>query len=79
MKKYVQLLRMKHYIKNLLIFIPLFFAQDLFCQEKFYCTFAGCIAFCFISSAVYILNDLKDIERDRIHVVKKLVRLRAEM
>ncbi len=71
MKKYVQLLRMKHYIKNLLIFIPLFFAQDLFCQEKFYCTFAGCIAFCFISSAVYILNDLKDIERDRIHVVKK--------
>ena len=71
MKNYIKLLRTKHYIKNLLIFVPLFFAQSLFYQEKFYQACMGSLAFCFISSAVYILNDLKDIEKDRIHPVKK--------
>ena len=30
MKDYLKLLRVKHYIKNILVFIPLFFARELF-------------------------------------------------
>lgn len=70
-KQYMKLLRMKHYIKNLLIFVPLFFSGRLYDQERLKYGFLGFIAFSLISSAIYILNDYKDIEKDRKHPVKK--------
>lgn len=72
MKKYIKLLRVKHYIKNLLVFIPLFFEGDFFDLFKISNACLGALAFCAISSAVYILNDLQDIEKDRRHPTKKL-------
>lgn len=70
MKKYMQLLRVKHYIKNLLVFVPLFFGGSLFDPRKLRMTFWGFLSFCLVSSAVYILNDMCDYEKDRNHPVK---------
>lgn len=71
MRKYVTLFRIKHYIKNFLIFIPIFFSRKLFCQEKILACFFAFIAFCFASSAIYIFNDIIDAEKDSLHPIKK--------
>lgn len=71
MKKYIELLRAKHYIKNALIFVPMFFGGLIFDENKMSDGLLGFIAFCMISSAIYVLNDLRDIEKDRKHPTKK--------
>jgi len=71
MKDYLKLMRVKHYVKNLLILVPLFFSRNFFDLAKLTNAFVGVICFSLISSAVYILNDLKDIEKDREHPTKK--------
>lgn len=71
MMDYVKLLRVKHYIKNLLIFIPMFFGGVIFEKERLIKASLGFVCFCLISSAIYILNDYRDIEKDRKHPTKK--------
>lgn len=70
-KAYLKLLRVHHYIKNFLVFLPLVFGGGLFEGSKFACCLLGFVAFCLVSSSVYIINDLKDVERDKRHPVKK--------
>ena len=70
MKKYIKLCRVNHYIKNCLIFLPLLFVRKMFSPE-FINVLYGFLAFSFISSVVYIINDVKDIEKDRLHPIKK--------
>lgn len=70
MKDYLKLLRVKHYIKNFLVFVPLFFGGEMLSISKMGTACLGCLAFSTISSAIYILNDLQDIERDRKHPTK---------
>lgn len=70
MTQYLSLLRPKHWIKNSFIFLPLFFSGEVFNVEKLLECFSGFIAFSFIASAVYILNDYMDIEADKRHPVK---------
>lgn len=70
MKKYIQLFRVKHYIKNLLVFFPLFFSGHFFVLPKLWLAFLGFLSFSLTSSAVYILNDMLDYEKDRNHPVK---------
>lgn len=70
-KEYLKLIRVKHYLKNILVFLPLIFSGKLFvAKELLYCTGAF-FTFCCISSVVYILNDINDIENDRKHPVKR--------
>lgn len=71
MNDFVKLLRVKHYIKNLLVFVPMFFGGVIFDEEKLLRATLGFLCFCLISSAVYILNDYRDIEKDRNHPTKK--------
>lgn len=71
MKKYLRLMRVKHYIKNVLIFAPLIFSGYLFEKEKLINTIFGCLFFSFAASFVYIFNDIKDVESDREHLTKK--------
>jgi 4-hydroxybenzoate polyprenyltransferase len=68
--KYIKLLRPKHWIKNLFLFIPLFFAGQLFHLDKVTEVLIGFVAFSLIASSIYILNDYRDIEADRQHPVK---------
>ncbi len=71
MRKYLQLLRVKHYIKNFLVFLPMFFGGAFFDMSRVINACLGFIAFCALSSAVYIINDYRDIEKDRKHPTKK--------
>ena len=68
---YLSLFRVKHYVKNFLIFLPLIFFDNFFdvnLLKDFLITF---ISFCLMSSAVYILNDLFDLNSDKLHIIKK--------
>ena len=70
MKPYLKLLRVRHYVKNLLIFAPLFFGAKLFdiiMLEKIVYAF---IPFCLGTSIVYIINDINDVDKDRNHPIK---------
>lgn len=71
MKKYLSLLRIKHYVKNVLVFLPMFFGGLIFEKSRILNACLGFIAFSFLSSVVYIINDYKDIEKDRKHPTKK--------
>lgn len=69
--KYLKLMRVKHYLKNFLIFLPIIFSKNLFNISVLNKSLIGFIVFCMISSVIYILNDLKDIENDKNHPIKK--------
>lgn len=64
-------MRVKHYIKNFLILLPLIFSGNLRNREAVLSCAAGFFAFSLASSAVYILNDIADVEKDRAHPVKR--------
>ncbi len=70
MKKYVKLLRVKNYIKNLLILLPVLFGKHLFDADFLPDMIWSFISFSALSSAVYIFNDLCDCNRDVNHPVK---------
>jgi len=67
MKKYLQLLRVKHYIKNLLIFVPLICSGTISLKSNNINSLLVFLAFCMVSSSVYIFNDIFDLEKDRKH------------
>ena len=64
-------MRPRQWTKNIIVFAALVFDQQFFNLDAFLRTTAGFILFCLISSAVYIFNDLADIESDRQHPDKK--------
>ncbi len=70
MKNYIKLMRVKHYIKNFLIFLPLFFNGTFF-SNSIIKAIIGFFAFCLLSSCIYINNDINDIDVDRKHPIKK--------
>lgn len=72
MKKYIKLMRVYQWVKNLLIFVPCFFAEEIFNLNMMLDAFEGFVIFSITASAVYIINDLFDIEKDRLHPTKKL-------
>lgn len=63
-------MRVHHYIKNLLVFTALICSGQLFDLKKLLAGVVGFIAFCMISSAVYIINDIRDKEWDCRHPTK---------
>ncbi len=66
-RSYIKLIRVKHWIKNLLIVIPAFFGTALIEGNVILRLILGFLVFSFCSSAVYIINDMNDIENDRQH------------
>jgi 4-hydroxybenzoate polyprenyltransferase len=70
-KTLLRLLRPKHWLKNILIFVPLVYAFHLTEIGLLLSTIRCFVAFCFVSSAVYVVNDIADAERDRLHPTKR--------
>lgn len=69
--KLFELIRPKQWIKNLFLFAPILFAGQLLNLELLSKNFIAFIAFCGVSSCVYIINDIVDIESDRVHRKKR--------
>lgn len=70
MKHYIKLMRVHHYIKNLLVFAALACSGQFFNFEKLLSAVLGFVAFCMVSSVVYIINDIRDKEKDQKHPTK---------
>lgn len=64
-------MRPKQWIKNGLIFAALVFDQQLFVRDPLLRTIAGFFLLCMGASAVYLINDLADLEQDRNHPIKR--------
>jgi len=71
MLKYIKLVRVPQWIKNFFVFVPLLFSQHIFNKAYFLPALSAFFMFCFVSSIVYIFNDIVDIEADRAHPTKK--------
>lgn len=71
LKNYLKLMRTHQYIKNVLIFAPIFFFPDINDVASIAKVGLAFIFFSLTSSAVYILNDYFDREDDARHPTKK--------
>lgn len=67
-----RLLRPRQWIKNLLVFAPLIFADRFIHIGTWPPVFTTFVAFCLLSSAVYVANDWRDLEEDKLHPKKRL-------
>lgn len=71
MSAIIEALRPIQWIKNLSLFAAAILTGQLFNPNVFFASFLGFISFCCLSSSSYLLNDLLDIDRDRLHPIKK--------
>lgn len=71
LKALIKNMRLRQWTKNGFIFFGLIFDKQLFNPEPFFRTVAGFLLFCLVSSAVYLYNDVADVEADRNHPEKK--------
>lgn len=67
----LRLLRPKQWIKNLLVFAALVFSGELFHWQSLALAVLGFVSFCLAASSTYVVNDLLDAERDRLHPEKR--------
>lgn len=70
-REWAKLLRLKHWIKNLLVLFPLFFSGEALASHSFVSGCEGFLTFALASSFVYILNDAQDVKEDSAHPRKK--------
>jgi 4-hydroxybenzoate polyprenyltransferase len=67
----VQALRPHQWVKNLIVFVPLIMAHELGDAPRLLRALLAFVAFSLCASAVYVLNDLLDLESDRHHPTKR--------
>jgi 4-hydroxybenzoate polyprenyltransferase len=72
MKPLLVSLRPHQWTKNLLVFAPLALSKHLFEPEPLLRAVVAFVLFCGLSGTVYLVNDVVDIERDRLHPQKRL-------
>ena len=70
-KPLIRTMRLKQWTKNVFVWAALLFDVKLFQVQPLIRTLLTFILFCLVSSAVYIINDLVDIEKDRQHPSKR--------
>ncbi len=68
----IRSMRLKQWTKNVFVVAALVFDANLFNGAYLLRTLAGALVFCFVSSSVYIFNDIFDKTNDQIHPTKKL-------
>lgn len=69
-KDILRLIRPKQWIKNMFVFIPMFFAGELFDLHSLYLCAVTFLAYSLIASSIYCYNDIVDADADRRHPVK---------
>lgn len=68
---YLRLIRVKQWLKNVFVFLPIFFAGKILDLNLLLNSIIAFFSFSFIASSIYIINDYTDIEKDRMHPEKK--------
>ncbi len=71
LRDYFRLLRPRQWIKNFAIFAAILFSGYLFNIHYLQITFYGFVIFCALSSAIYVINDMFDVEKDKLHPFKR--------
>ncbi|HJZ10740.1 MAG TPA: decaprenyl-phosphate phosphoribosyltransferase [Acidobacteriota bacterium] len=71
LKEFILSLRPYQWTKNLVIFAALVFAKELLNVQHLLIATAAFLDFCFLSGAVYVLNDVVDYKHDRFHPIKR--------
>ena len=71
MKQHIRLLRPHQWIKNVFVLIPAFFAGKVGLIAHDHRLVVAFVSFCAIASSVYILNDILDVEKDKLHELKR--------
>jgi len=71
LKSLTRALRPHQWIKNLIVFVPVLTAHQLGAQPVLLQAALAFVAFCLSASAVYLLNDLLDLDADRHHATKR--------
>lgn len=71
LRSIIKLLRIRQWTKNLVIYIPLFFAGKILDIEDFIRTTYAFLAMCLLSSVIYVINDILDRKHDKVHPLKK--------
>jgi 4-hydroxybenzoate polyprenyltransferase len=69
--RFLRALRLHQWTKNLLVFVPLFTAHGLGDPVAVRAAFLAFVAFSLAASAIYIVNDLSDLDADRSHPLKR--------
>lgn len=64
-------MRIKSWLKNVFVLSPIVFSHEMFEVERLINAIVLMIAFCLVSSSIYVVNDISDVEKDRNHNVKK--------
>ena len=72
MTKYIKLLRVEQWVKNLFVFLPLFFSGNITNADLVLKSIVAFVIFSFAASFIYILNDYSDVESDRQHPEKRM-------
>lgn len=67
----LRLVRPRQWIKNFAIFAAITFTGELFDAPVFYKVLLAFFVFCALSSATYLINDIFDVKKDRLHPFKK--------
>ena len=70
----IQLIRIKDWVKNFIVFLPLLFSDNFYDLSKLFDLFITFIVFCFASSIIYIFNDIIDIKSDANDYLKKNIK-----
>lgn len=71
LREWIKALRLHQWMKNLLLFLPLLGAHQIFDPELLIKAIVALFAFGFCASSVYVVNDLIDLESDRHHPRKR--------
>ncbi|PID56020.1 decaprenyl-phosphate phosphoribosyltransferase [candidate division KSB3 bacterium] len=66
----IRAMRPNQWTKNLIVLSGLIFARELFDPQSLLRAIAAFFLFCLLSSTIYLVNDIKDVERDRQHPLK---------
>lgn len=70
MRNIIKLTRPYQWVKNMFIFLPLFFGGALTDMSALYASLLAFFAYSFAASSIYCLNDIVDVEDDRRHTEK---------
>ncbi|MEM1008087.1 MAG: decaprenyl-phosphate phosphoribosyltransferase [Myxococcota bacterium] len=71
LKALILAMRPAQWVKNFFVFAPLIFSQQLFETSSALRAVCAFFLFSFLSGSIYMLNDLEDVEKDRLHPHKK--------